>query len=189
MGALTTMIGFGAGYVVGTRRNGNPAAQLRGTIQGALGNFTKGPGRGVTDVRQVREIMTALPDTVEPDATLVEAAKRMADGDIGDVLVVEPGGERLVGILTDRDMVVRAVAAGSDPLTTTVGSVLSEHLETLAPTDTVQEAAVRMRAADVRRLPVVEGRLLIGIVSLGDLALATDSGSTLADISVASPDR
>ena len=81
------------------------------------------------------------------------------------------------------------MAAGSDPSTTTVASVMSGDLQSVSPSDAIQVAAARMRGANVRRLPVMEAGRPVGIVSLGDLAIATDSGQTLADISVASPDR
>jgi CBS domain-containing protein len=131
--------------------------------------------------------MTPMPQTVGPNATLVEAAQRMADGHFGDVLVAEPD-ETLLGIVTDRDIAIRAVAAERDPRTTTVRSILSGDLETVSPEDTVQVATMRMRAANVRRLPVLENGIPIGIVSLADLSLATDTNETLADIAVAAPD-
>jgi CBS domain-containing protein len=130
-----------------------------------------------------------MPETVGPDTTLVEAAQRMADGEFGDVLVAEPGSGTLIGIVTDRDITVRAIAAERDPRTTTVRSILSGDLETLSPDDTLAVALSRMRASNIRRLPVIENGHPVGIVSLGDLSLATDAGGTLADISVAAPDR
>jgi len=186
MGMWTTILGFGAGYVVGAKRGSEPIDRLQERARTMMGGEG---GRGTVDVREVREIMTAVPETVSPDTPLVEAAKLMRDGDMGDVLVVEHGNRRLTGIVTDRDVAIRAVAEGRDPATTTVGSVASRDLTTLAPTDTVQEAISRMRSADVRRLPVVEAGVAIGIVSLGDVSLEADAGSALADISAAAPDR
>lgn len=190
MGALTTILGFGAGYLLGANRNTSPVQRVQSQVRGAV---TKrlgiGTSDGLTDVRQVRDVMTPMPETVSPGTTLVEAAKRMADGDFGDVLVAEPGSETLMGIVTDRDIAIRAVAAGIDPRTATVGSILSRDLETVSPDETLQVAAARMRSANVRRLPVIENGRPIGIVSLGDLSMATDAGGTLADISIAPPDR
>ena len=189
MGALTTLLGFGVGYALGANRQAAPVKKVQTQIREAVTQRLPSSRRSVTDVRQVRDVMTPMPETVGPDVTLVEAAKRMADGDFGGVLVTEPGSGTLVGIMTDRDIAIRAVAAGRNPRTTTVRSILSGNLETLSPDDTIEVATARMRAANVRRLPVLENGRPIGIVSLGDLSLATDTGVTLADISVASPDQ
>jgi CBS domain-containing protein len=194
MGILSTAIAFGAGYALRANRDSDLGQQittkLRETTSQRMrlgsGNGS-GPG-GVTDVRLVSEVMTAMPETVSPTTTLHEAAQRMRDADIGDVLVGKDGGG-IQGIVTDRDIAIRAVAEGRDPSTTTVASVLSGDLQSVSPSDTIQVAAARMRSANVRRLPVMEAGRAVGIVSLGDLAIATDSGATLADISVASPDR
>jgi CBS domain-containing protein len=113
----------------------------------------------------------------------------MRDGDMGDVLVAKAEGNVLVGIVTDRDIAIRAVAAGDDPSTTTVKSIMTENVESVSPSDTIEEAKALMRDANVRRLPVVEGGKLVGVLSLGDLSLATDTDATLKDISVASPDH
>jgi CBS domain-containing protein len=112
----------------------------------------------------------------------------MRTNDIGDVLVEDDEG-RLLGILTDRDIAIRATAEGSDPTTTTVGEVYTRDITALAPMDTVTDAMQLMRAGDIRRLPVVESGKAIGIVSLGDVSIETTPGSVLADISTASPDR
>jgi CBS domain-containing protein len=188
MGAITTLVTFGAGYALGANRDAEPVKKVQTQMRRAITQRLPGSPSAVTDVRQVRDVMTPMPDTVGPDATLVEAAQRMADGHFGDVLVAEPGGT-LLGIVTDRDIAIRAVAAERDPRTTTVRSILSGDLETVSPEDTLQVATTRMRAANVRRLPVLENGLPVGIVSLGDLSLATDTNGTLADIAVAAPDR
>jgi CBS domain-containing protein len=188
MGAITTILGFGAGYAVGTRRDA-ALRSIDARFRDAVGARVPALARRGSDARQVRDLMTPLPEVVGPDATLVEAAALMADGDIGDVLVVDPDAQTMVGIVTDRDIIVRGVAASRDPSTTTVRSVLSRDLETVAPSDTMADATAHMRAANVRRLPVVENGRPVGIVSLADLALATDTNSTLAEIAVAPPDR
>jgi len=191
MGILSTGIAFAAGYAVRANRDSDMAQQITTKLREKTSQKIRlgsGNGSGVTDVRLVSDVMTAMPRTVPPETTLEEAARRMRDSDIGDVLVAEGGGE-LQGILTDRDIAIRAVADGRDPSTTTVASVMSGDLESVSPSDAIQVAAARMRGANVRRLPVMEAGRPIGIVSLGDLAIATDSGQTLADISVASPDR
>lgn len=189
MGALTTLIGFGAGYALGASRKAEPVQKMQTQIREAVSQRLPTSRKGVTDVRQVRDVMTPTPESVRPEATLAEAAKRMADGDFGGVLVTEQGNGTLLGIVTDRDIAIRAVAADRDPRTTTVRSILSGDLETLSPDETLEVATARMRAANVRRLPVVENGRPIGIVSLGDLSLETDTGGTLADITVAAPDR
>ena len=188
MGALTTILGFGAGYVMGAKRGTMPFDAARSALGQKLPGALR---RGEIDDREVREVMTVLPETVTGEATLTEAARIMADGDVGDVLVVESATERLLGILTDRDITIRAIAAERDPSSTTVGSIVSHDLETVAPTDSVRETMAHMRAASVRRLPVVLDGKAIGVVSLGDLSLASDqgAGATLAHLSMAAPDR
>ena len=187
MGFLSTAIAFGAGYGLGANRD---TVRKATTKARELASRTTGRGTvgSVTDIRQVSEVMTGSPETVSPDTTLADAAKRMRDGDIGDVLVAETQGA-LMGIVTDRDIAIRAIAADQNPNTTTLRSIMSRDITSVSPTDTIEEAKARMRAANVRRLPVLENGRLIGIVSLGDLSLATDTGPTLADISIASPDR
>lgn len=125
----------------------------------------------------VKDVMTPGVVAVRPDASLVEAARPMRAQDIGDVLVAD--GQRIVGVLTDRDITVRAVAEGTDPLAVSALSVCTP--------DPVAAAAALMRAHAVRRLPVVEDGLPVGVVSLGDLAGAENPDSVLADISGAAP--
>jgi CBS domain-containing protein len=137
--------------------------------------------------QRINEVMTHDPVTVSGDATLVEAAKAMAQQDIGPVLV-EDGG-RLLGILTDRDIVVRAIAEGRDPGSTTAREVCTESVVSLTPDQTVDEAIRLMREHDVRRVPVVQDGRPAGVVSIGDLAVERDTDSALADISAASPNN
>jgi CBS domain-containing protein len=131
--------------------------------------------------------MTENPTTVEASATLVDAAKIMKQENIGDVLVVENG--KVQGIVTDRDIVVRAIAAGDDPSHTSVREMASTDLEVLDPDDSIEDAIRKMEEAAVRRLPVVEDGKPVGIVTLGDLARVQDKDSALADISSASPNN
>ena len=190
MGFLSTAVAFGAGYALRANRDSDIGRQITGKIRETTSQrMGLGSGTGVTDLRLVSDVMTAMPETVSPETTLADAARRMRDADIGDVLVAGKNGGKLTGIVTDRDIAIRAVAEGRDPGTTTVGTIVSGDLESVSPSETIQIAAARMRSANVRRLPVIEGGRPVGIVSLGDLAIATDSGATLADISVASPDR
>lgn len=134
----------------------------------------------------VKDVMTPGVVAVRPDASLVEAAQLMRSQNIGDVVVAD--GQEVVGVLTDRDIAVRAVAEGLDPLTVGAGSVCTPDPLVVAPDDPVSAAVALMREHAVRRLPVVENGLPVGMVSLGDLAEAEDPASPLADISRATPD-
>ena len=138
--------------------------------------------------QSIREVMTADPRTIEADAAISEAAQVMRDADVGSLVVIE--GSDVCGIITDRDIVVRAVADGRDLKQTQVVDVCSRELTTLAPTDSVDDAVKLMRQKAIRRLPVVgESGRLVGIVSLGDLAVEQDPGSALGDISASRSNR
>jgi CBS domain-containing protein len=130
----------------------------------------------------VRDLMTADPATIESGQRIQDAATLMREVDAGAVVVTEDG--RVVGIVTDRDIVVRAGADGKGP-DTPVREACSADLETVAPDYSLDQAVQLMRQRAVRRLPVVEGGRAVGILSLGDLAIEKDSGSALADISAA----
>jgi len=99
------------------------------------------------------------------------------------VVVVDSDSGSLRGVITDRDIVVRAVAKRLDPSTTALRDICSRHVITLAPGDRPEEAVALMRTHSVRRIPVVENGLAVGMVSLGDLAVDRDPESALADIS------
>ncbi len=131
--------------------------------------------------QRVRNVMTTDPVILESTTSLREAAQRMRDEDIGDVLVKQGG--RLRGILTDRDIVVRAVAEGKDAESTTIDDVCSRELETVGPDDDLDEVVARMRGRAVRRIPVVENDVAVGVLSLGDVKVIRDQESALADIS------
>jgi CBS domain-containing protein len=135
----------------------------------------------------VAELMARDPQTVEAGASVTDAARRMRDADTGDVLVL--AGERLAGIITDRDIVVRVVAEGKDS-STPVGDMCSgQDLVTVTPDARLEHAAELMRERSVRRLPVVEGDRPVGVLSIGDLAIERDEGSALADVSAAEPNQ
>ncbi|MCP3754597.1 CBS domain-containing protein [Streptomyces sp. TBY4] len=137
--------------------------------------------------RRVHEVMTGNPVTVEKLTSLAEAARVMRDADIGDVLVVDEG--RLHGILTDRDIVIRAIAENRDPADTTVHAVCSAEPVTVRPDDGVDQAVALIRRHALRRLPVqTEDGELIGVVTLGDLTIEQDPGSALAAVTAAEPD-
>jgi CBS domain-containing protein len=130
--------------------------------------------------QSIRDVMTSDPQTVPADATLQDAAREMK-GDIGAVLVEDNGN--VAGILTDRDIVVRAIAEGRDPSSTKVSDVATRDVKTLTPDSSVEDAIRIVREHNVRRIPVVEDGRPAGIVSIGDLAIERDSDSALADMS------
>ena len=135
--------------------------------------------------QKVNEVMTPVPVSVSPDTSLAEVEDLMRQHGIGDVLVVHEG--RLRGLVTDRDIVVRAVAAQRDMSGTTVADICSTNLVTVAPGEDAGEAVRLMRENAVRRVPVVDGDRPIGMVSIGDLAVQRDERSALADISAEPP--
>ena len=135
----------------------------------------------------VREIMTPDPLTIELNEPVAAAAKAMRDHDIGPVLVTEQG--QLRGMLTDRDIVVRAVASGKDPQQCTVGEICTCDPVTVEVDAPVEQAIELMRREAIRRVPVVENNRPVGILSIGDLAIERDSDSALADISQAPPNN
>ena len=131
--------------------------------------------------QSIREVMTADPQTVSADATLKDAAREMKQDDIGAVLIEDNG--TVAGILTDRDIVVRAIAEGRDPSSTKVADVATRDVKALSPDSSVEDAVRIVREQNVRRIPVVQDGRPAGIVSIGDLAIERDTESALADIS------
>jgi signal-transduction protein with cAMP-binding, CBS, and nucleotidyltransferase domain len=132
----------------------------------------------------VADVMTPAPTTIGMSETLETAARTMAAQDVGALVV--RAGHTTVGIVTDRDLVVRGLAEGLG-LAAMVGEVASEELLSIGPSVPVRTAVELMRVAAVRRIPVMEGDEPVGIVSIGDLAIERDPASVLADISVAEP--
>ncbi|MFJ4621798.1 CBS domain-containing protein [Streptomyces sp. NPDC088812] len=137
--------------------------------------------------QHVRDIMTAEPVTVEPQASVSAVARIMRDENIGVVLVTDD--DELRGLVSDRDLVVRALAEGGDLEQMTVVTACSEDLVTVSPDEDLDHAVEMMREHAVRRVPVVEDGRPVGIVSLGDLAVERDPDSALGDISVARPNQ
>ncbi len=131
----------------------------------------------------VRDIMTTHVQTISSNSTVAEAARLMRDNGIGDVVVVDGG--QLHGIVTDRDITVRAVAEGQDATSMPVSQVASTDLTTVSPSDDADRAVTLMREKAIRRLPVVENGQPVGIISIGDLAIERDEQSALAEISAA----
>lgn len=135
----------------------------------------------------IRDVMTKDPAVLSTDSSVAEAARVMATEDIGNVVVTE--GDQVVGIVTDRDIVVRAVAEGRQATGVKIGEICSRDLTTLSPDDTVENAVKLMREKAIRRLPIVEGGRPVGIVALGDLAVWKEPDSALADVSADAPNN
>lgn len=133
---------------------------------------------------QVKEVMTERVSVIGPETQIPEVARKMRDEDIGSLPVVE--NERLIGIVTDRDIVVRAVADGADIRTTTARDAMSPRILYCFEDQTVEEVLENMGEQQIRRLPVVDrGKRLVGVVSLGDLSKAAKrkAGDALREIS------
>ncbi|NES29679.1 CBS domain-containing protein [Micromonospora terminaliae] len=135
---------------------------------------------------RVSDVMTKQVVYLPAETPLDEAARVMKESDIGDVVVTD--GATLAGMLTDRDIVVRAVAERADPSTTTIGAIVTREVVMIEQHCTANEAAALMRERNIRRVLVCDNdRKLVGIVSLGDLAMQLDPNSALSDISEAAP--
>jgi len=133
-----------------------------------------------------RDIMTPAPRCIGENDTLVDAARLLKSIDVG-ALPICGEDQRLKGMLTDRDIVVKCLAEGGDPATTTAGQLAQGKPITIGADDDVREALETMRRHQVRRLPVIDGHDLVGIISQADVALSLapdDTGDTVADISV-----
>jgi len=134
---------------------------------------------------QVRDVMTSHAECIRPEATLQEAARRMKELDVGSLPVCDH--DRLAGLITDRDIAVRSVAEGHDPKSDAVRDTMTPGVVYCFEDQDVTEAADLMQDNQIRRLPVLNrDKRLVGIVSLGDLALSADeklSGRTLEAIS------
>jgi len=145
-------------------------------------------------VVQVSEIMTRGPETVAPDASLQQAASTMEAMGIGSLPVCD--GKRLVGAITDRDIVVRGVAAGLSPVDGIVRECMTPHVAYAYEDEDALEVLERMKALQVRRLPVLDREhVLVGIVALGDVATESRAaglasiGAAVAEISQPSRPR
>jgi len=154
--------------VVGPSRMGNPTRKEAAMAQ------------------RIEDVMTPNPATLPSSANLVAASRAMRDYDVGSVVVLEDG--KPCGIVTDRDIVVRGLAAGKNP-DTPLADICSRELITVSRDDGVDDAIRLMREKALRRLPVVDRETVVGVVSIGDLAVRRDPESALADISSARPNR
>src|SRR6187402_1994068 len=116
-----------------------------------------------------KDIMTPGPRCVGENDTLIDAARLMADLDVG-ALPICGEDNRLKGMLTDRDIVVKCLAEGGDPASTTAGSLAGDEVVTIGADDSVEDALEVMKEHEVRRLPVIDGHDLVGMISLQDIA-------------------
>lgn len=135
----------------------------------------------------VRSLMTANPIVLDASATPEEAACAMRDSNVGDVLVRQ--GNKLLGIVTDRDLVVRYLADDNESKQSCLETLCTTEVATLRPEDAVEDAIRLMEEHAIRRVPVVEDGEPVGIVSLGDLARSRDPESALGQISRAEPNN
>ncbi len=135
---------------------------------------------------QLREVMTPSPEIVHPDAPVKEAATKMRALNVGALPVCD--GDRLVGLITDRDITIRATADGRDPAQTTIRDTMTDDIVYCFEDQNIEEAARIMAEKQVRRLPILNrDKRLVGIVSLGALVVNTNddtmAGQTLRKIS------
>jgi CBS domain-containing protein len=132
-----------------------------------------------------RDIMSTDPRCVKEDETLVDAARLMRELDVG-ALPICGNDDRLKGMITDRDIVVKCIADGGNPSSVTAGSLAEGKPVTIGADDDIREALRVMQDYQVRRLPVIDGHDLVGIISQADIARslsATQTGETVAEIS------
>jgi CBS domain-containing protein len=127
-------------------------------------------------MNSVRDAMTEDPRSIGASASVVEAARLMREDDIGSLPITDD--EKLVGMITDRDITTRVVAEAADPGMTAVGDVFSRDLISVEPDKDLEEALQLMARHQVRRLPVVENGRLIGIVAQADIALSENETKT-----------
>ena len=134
---------------------------------------------------KVRDVMTSSVDWASPDTSVVQVAQLMKKVDVGSIPICK--GNELVGIITDRDIVLKVVAVGGNTNNTAVKDVMSTNIVSVTSSQDVHEAAGLMSKYQIRRLPVVEQGKLLGIVAIGDLAIekihVDEAGDALSDIS------
>jgi CBS domain-containing protein len=133
-----------------------------------------------------RDVMTAVPITLSEEKTVTDAARLMRDNAVGAVLVVR--GDTLSGLVTDRDIALRAIADGRDPAASRIGDICSGAPVTARPGDDIAAVMELMRAHAVRRIPVVEDGRPVGLVSTGDIAATGQDTRSLRDLITARPD-
>lgn len=135
-------------------------------------------------MKTARDIMTTPAETLPPTATLTEAARRLRDLNVGSLPILD--GDHLAGVVTDRDIVVRGVAEGLDPSSATVAEVATGAVVTVDVDDDAAEVARIMGERQVRRVPVLDGGKLVGLIAQADVARDLDArttGDVVEDIS------
>jgi CBS domain-containing protein len=137
--------------------------------------------------RTVRDVMTKNPVALSSDSSVLEAAKAMSDHRIGTVVVMD--NDKPCGIVTDRDITVRAVATGSDPSKTKLSEICSNSLAAVRPDQSVEDAIQVMKSHDVKRVVVMSDTKLEGIISLADLTRRGEGEDVQDDISRAEPNN
>ncbi|MGF1629137.1 MAG: CBS domain-containing protein [Kiloniellaceae bacterium] len=137
---------------------------------------------------KIKDVMTTEVDVIDPTVMIAEVSRKMRDQDIGVLPVGE--GDRLIGMITDRDIVVRAIAEGKDPTATAVREAMSDQVFYCFEDQSTEEIAANMGEKQIRRLPVLNhDKRLVGIVSLGDLSAGganREAGGALGEISESS---
>jgi ATP-dependent Lon protease len=166
---------------------GDILIRLASTVEQAV-EIALSPGGTAMAKQKIEDIMTRQVHCVNRSATVREVARIMRDQRIGDVLVTDDAG-KLCGIVTDRDIVVRAVAENKDVDAMTIGDIHTDKLVTLDPSSDIDDAVQLMRDKAIRRIPVVQNDMPVGIVSIGDVAQQRDPKSALGQISRAAPNN
>jgi CBS domain-containing protein len=154
---------------IGEKKDRSLVARAEAALSQLGGRATRRRKARPGETTLVREAMSSRVAAIDVEAPVADAAERLAEQDVG-VLAVCRDGDRLSGVITDRDIVVRVIAQGLDPDELTVGECGSGEPATVSPRETLDQAAQRMDEQQVRRLPVTDGGQLIGIVSHSDLA-------------------
>src|SRR5438477_9308079 len=148
-------------------------------------------GLMANETRQIRDVMTPNPQTVTERDSVHDAARIMKEQDTGVVPVVD--GKKIIGTITDRDIVVRCVADGKNPLDASVKDVMTRSVRKVKEDATINEVITLMSSSEIRRVPVVNSRdEIVGIVSIGDLAADGEKnkvGSAMEQISQAPPNN
>ncbi len=134
---------------------------------------------------KVRDVMTNSVEWVAPETKIVDVAKLMKRDDVGSIPICQ--GDNLIGIVTDRDIVLNVVATGGNVNTTLAKDTMSTNIKSVSLDQDVHEAADLMSRHQIRRLPVLDNGRLVGIVALGDLAIEkihiNEAGDALSNIS------
>lgn len=138
---------------------------------------------------KVKDIMTTNVTCVNPSTSVIETARLMQQHNIGSIPVCDNNG--IVGIVTDRDIVIRNIAQGKDPNSTIVKDVMTSAITTVSPEMEVDDISRKMASSQIRRLPVVDNNKVVGIVALGDVATQAKYDAEIADtlLEISKPTR